>query len=352
MSAAASSPEHRLRLGALHLASGAELPDAEVAYATYGRLAPDGGNAILVTHGYTASHQMLAHGAGVAEGSWASLIGPGRVLDTQRYFIVCSNMLGSCYGTTGPASTDPRTGRPYGAAFPDITLQDIVAVQHRLLAHLGVRRLRAIVGPSYGGFQALQWALDHPEMVESVAAVVSAPYLPASPHMHLPTLMAALAADPGWNGGDYYAVPGGVQATLRRLRWDTLRAYGMDEVLRAQGLDATVRDRRMAAMADAWAAEFDAHALIVLLKAALAFDVRSQLPRLRCPVLHVTASTDLLFPPAEVRDSLAGVGGAGAVQYLEMPTLFGHQASGPAHALWAPALQNLLTGGLTPAPAA
>ncbi|RYF07877.1 MAG: alpha/beta fold hydrolase [Comamonadaceae bacterium] len=337
--------------GPLRLQSGEVLPQVDVAYAAYGELAPDGDNAILVTHGYTASHRMLAHGDGVAEGSWAPLIGPGRALDTRRYFIVCSNMLGSCYGTTGPASTDPRTGRPYGAGFPDITLQDIVQVQHGLLTHLGVRRLRAVVGPSYGGFQALQWALDHPGMVDAIAAIVSAPYLPDSPHMELAPLCAALAADPGWNGGDYYAVPGGVQAALQRLRTATLQAYGMNEVLRSQGLDESTRAKKIEAMARAWAGEFDAHALIVLLKAALAFDVRAQLGRLRCNVLHVTASTDLLFPPDEVRGTLTAAGGPRVAQYLEMPTLFGHQASGPAHALWSPALRELLAQD-APAPSA
>lgn len=341
-------------LGSLQLRSGAVLPEVDVAYATYGQLAPGGDNAILVTHGYTASHRMLAHGDGVAEGSWAPLIGPGRVLDTDRYFIVCSNMLGSCYGTTGPASIDPRTGRRYGPAFPDITLQDIVRVQHRLLGRLGIRHLRAVVGPSYGGFQALQWALDHPAQVGAVAAVVSAPFLPPSPHMDLPTLMAALSADPGWNGGRYAEQKGenqgenpGVQATLRGLRQATLQAYGMDEVLRAQGvLDAGQRQARIEAMARAWAAEFDAHALIVLLKAALAFDVRPDLHRLRCPVLHVTARTDLLFPPDAVRDTLAAVGSPAPSRYLEMDTPFGHQASGPAHALWSGALRDLLDGAL------
>lgn len=113
MSATAAS--QRLSVGPLALAKGARLHDVEVAYATYGRLAPDGRNAILATHGYTASHLMLAHGAGVAEGSWAPLIGPGKPLDTDRYFIVCSNMLGSSYGTTGPGSIDAATGAPYGA---------------------------------------------------------------------------------------------------------------------------------------------------------------------------------------------------------------------------------------------
>ncbi|MGJ7542019.1 alpha/beta fold hydrolase [Variovorax sp. LT1R16] len=330
-------------LGAFRLSSGVILPAVDVAYAAYGQLAPDGRNAILVTHGYTASHRMLAHGDGVAEGSWAPLIGPGRVLDTQRYYIVCANMLGSCYGSTGPASIDPRSGRAYGPDFPDITLQDIVAVQHRLLDRLGVRHLRAVVGPSYGGFQALQWALDHPGQVDAIAAVVSAPFLPPSPHMDLPTLLQAFARDPGWNDGR--PEPDGVRGTLCRLRVATLEAYGMDEVLRAQGLDAAARRRKIDGMARSWAGEFDAHALIVLLKAALAFDVRAQLHRIRSDVLHVVARTDALFAPSAVRGTLAGTRGRRALRYVEMDTPFGHQASGPAHALWSDALRELLGDG-------
>ena len=336
-----SAHDLRHRIGALTLQSGATLPEVEVAYAAYGQLDAQGANAILVTHGYTASHQMLAHGNGVAEGSWAPLIGPGCVLDTDRYFIVCSNMLGSCYGTTGPASLNPLSGQVYGADFPDITLRDIVQVQHRLLTHLGVRRLRAVVGPSYGGFQALQWALDHPEQVDSVAAVVSAPFLPPSPHMDLGLLLAALQSDPGWNGGRYEQTAG-VAGTLERLRVATLQAYGMDEVLRAQGHDAPARHQKIHAMARNWAGEFDAHALVTLLKTALRFDVRPQVDRIRCPVLHVVASTDQLFPPAAVRDSLAGVVSRRGSQYLEIETPFGHQASGPAHAQWSGALAALL----------
>ncbi|RYF70450.1 MAG: alpha/beta fold hydrolase, partial [Comamonadaceae bacterium] len=253
----------------------------------------------------------------------------------------CSNMLGSCYGTTGPASIDARTGRSYGADFPGIGLQDIVQVQHRLLTDLGVRRLRTVVGPSYGGFQALQWALDHPGQVDSVAAVVSAPFLPPSPHMDLRLLLAALESDPGWNGGRYDQT-GGVAGTLARLRVATLEAYGMEEVLQAQGLDASQRKERIRTMAQAWAVEFDAHALITLLKAALRFDLRPQLDRIACPVLHVVASTDQLFPPDAVRGSITSGVLRGKARYLEIDTKFGHQASGPAHAQWSGALAALL----------
>lgn len=330
-----------LSIGPFQLGNGCVLPEVNVAYATYGTLAPDGRNAILVTHGYTASHQMLAHGAGVAEGSWAPLIGAGKPLDTERYFIVCSNILGSSYGTTGPASTDPRSGRPYGHDFPDISFTDIVGVQRRLLERLGVMHLRAVVGPSYGGFQALQWAVDHPDMVAAIGVIASGPFFARNAYTDLAVLQAQLGADPAWRAGAY-PQPGQMRATLRALRIATLTTYGMDAVLQDQGLDAAARAQRIDAMADAWAREFDPGALVVLLKAGLAFDVRARLHEIRADVLHVIASTDTLFPPNATHSSdLQGVGAA-RLRYLEMDTPYGHTATGPAHALWSDALRQLI----------
>lgn len=344
MMTSAAVADARLSIGALRLASGEELPDVTVAYATYGQLAPDGRNTILVTHGYTASHQMLAHGTGVAEGSWAPLIGPGKPLDTDRYFIVCSNMLGSSYGTTGPASTDPRTGAPYGFGFPHITFTDIVEVQRQLLQRLGVRHLRVVVGPSYGGFQALQWAVDHPDMVQAIGVIASAPYFPRNEYTDLAALEAQLATDAAWRAG-VYPPPGAMHNTLRALRIQTLTTYGMDAVLADQGLDAAERAQRMAAMADTWAQEFDPGALVVLLKAGLQFDVRARLRDIQADVLHVVCSTDTLFPPSGTRRSdMAVVGDGRQVTYLEIDTPYGHTATGPSHALWSGALQQLISG--------
>ena len=137
------------------LESGSLLPQVTLAYEMYGALAPDGRNAILITHGYTNSQ----HAAGryapsdATPGWWDRLIGPGKAIDTRRFFVVSSNMLGSSYGSTGPASLNPATGKPYGPAFPDITLRDIVTAQHALLTRLGVTHLIAVMGPSYGGLQ-------------------------------------------------------------------------------------------------------------------------------------------------------------------------------------------------------
>ena len=144
---------------------------------TYGRLAPDGANAILVTHGYTGSHRAAGPPtpANPAGGWWKGLIGPGLALDTDRYFVVSSNMLGSSYGSTGPNSVNPATGKPYGPAFPDITLGDIVRAQRLMLDSLGVRHLVAVAGQSFGGFQAFQWAISYPDFMEGIVASVTAP---------------------------------------------------------------------------------------------------------------------------------------------------------------------------------
>lgn len=336
--------DERLSIGTLTLASGRRLADVTVAFERYGTLAADGRNAILVTHGYTASHRMLAHGSGVAEGSWGPLAGPGKPLDTDRYFLVCANMLGSSYGTTGPASLDPRTGRPYGADFPDITLADIVEVQHRLLQRLGVRHLRAVVGPSFGGFQALQWALDHPDRVDAIGVVLSAPHLPRSELASLDALLAELASDLNWNGGRY-ASQAAMAGALERLRLETMGSYGMEAVLAARGLSAAERAAHCRAAAAAWSREFDAHSLIVLLKAAQAFDVRGRIADIRADLLYVICDTDRLSPPDPALQAvMRRARGRRAARYVELRSDFGHMASGAAHALWRDALAELIEG--------
>ncbi|WP_354446467.1 alpha/beta fold hydrolase [Ottowia thiooxydans] len=331
--------DHFCSIGSLALKNGDSLPDVTIAYACYGKLSADGSNAILVTHGYTASHRLLAHGAGVAEGSWAPLIGPGKPLDPDRYFIVCPNMLGSCYGSTGPSSLNPKTGKPYGVTFPRIGFSDIVASQRALLDKLGVTHLRAVVGPSMGGFQALQWAIDHPDWLDTVAAVVSAPYLPQTESMSMDWLMHWLGRDPAWNNGEF--TPGALYDTMCRLRVATLRQYGMETILNAQGVDPTDVQGRMERMAAQWAHEFDPHALVVLLRAALDFDVQPFMGAIRAKVLHVVARSDKLFPPnATMNCEMARV--LGSYRYVEMDTDLGHSSSGPAHALWSPALAALI----------
>src|SRR5207247_4487266 len=153
---------------ALPLQRGGQLRPITVAYETWGKLNAEGDNAVLITHALTGSSH--AHEAESPDDTkvawWNPLIGPGRFFDTTRYFVICSNVLGSCYGTTGPSSIDPNTGQTYGMRFPVITIRDMVETQRKLIEHLGVRQLHMVAGGSIGGQQALEWAVAHPELVE------------------------------------------------------------------------------------------------------------------------------------------------------------------------------------------
>lgn len=328
---------------AFKLDRGGVLPEMTLAYETYGRLAPDGRNAILVTHGFTSSH----HAAGTytagdaAAGSWDGLIGPGKAIDTARYFVVSSNMLGSSYGSTAPRSTNPATGKPYGPDFPDITVRDIVRAQKLLLESLHVRHLVAVAGPSYGGFQAFQWAVTYPGFMDGIVAVVTSLKMrPGGDPVN--TLTTRFASDPSWNGGWHYD-RGGISATLAALRYETLLNYGQNEILAARIPDPAERQARLRQMAEAWAREFDPNSMITLRKALLSYDTTGELGKIRARVLYVLSRTDKLFPPAiapEVMDALAKAGVD--AKYVEIDSDFGHSASGPEWAKWGPALRVFL----------
>jgi homoserine O-acetyltransferase/O-succinyltransferase len=311
------------------LQSGEVLPEVIIAYVTRGRLAPDGRNAVLVTHGYTSGQRMIEAGAGSSEGAWSTLVGPGAPIDTDHCFVVCSNMLGSSYGSTNAASINPRVGRPYGSRFPHITVADIVTAQHRLLEHLGVRHLRAVVGPSYGGFQAFQWAVIFPNAMDAIVPVVSSPKAQSTDRVA--TLLARFERDPNWNGGDYYDTPG-MGATMLALRIDTLKRYGM-----------AASEAEIARVASVWAQEFDANSLLILGRAMESYDVAPDMARIRVPVLYVLSRTDELFPPSlapGVIDSLRKLGVDAA--YFEIDSEHGHLASGADAAKWAPALREFM----------
>ena len=323
----------------LVLASGAVLRAPVTAYRCMGRLNAEGTNAVLVLHGYTTGHTMRDPDANVAEGSWAELVGPGKPIDTARYFVVCPNMLGSSYGSTGPASIDPSTGRPYGADFPDITVADIVAAQKTLLDALGVRRLAAVVGPSFGAYQSFQWAVSYPEMVERVAAAVGAPWHPAPPGA-ADTILAGLRSAPGW---DAWAAgeSGALFDTLVSMRTDTLNKYGVDVELAERFPDPALRAQEVDLLAREWAGEFDPMSLVVLMRAAESFDLRAQLAAIRAPVMYVISRTDPMFSPALAKEVLA-LPGTQSWTYVELDSEKGHFASGADAALWADALWRLM----------
>lgn len=188
------------------LGNGEVMPEVTIAYETYGRLAADGRNAVLLTHGFTGSHHFAGRNPanGGQPGSWDGLVGPGKAIDTDRLFVVASNMLGSSFGSTNAASANPRTGEPYGPDFPHITIRDIVAAQKALLDSLGVARLVAVAGPSYGGYQGYQWAVAYPDFMDAIVAVNTAPWASVNTDRQLAEVSEKLAADPEWHGGRYY----------------------------------------------------------------------------------------------------------------------------------------------------
>ncbi|RZJ10295.1 MAG: homoserine O-acetyltransferase [Rubrivivax sp.] len=190
----------------LPLRSGASLPAYDLMVETYGQLNADRSNAVLVCHALNASHHVAGTYAGQAksEGWWDNLIGPGKALDTDRFFVIGVNNLGSCFGSTGPMHVNPATGRAWGADFPVVTVQDWVDSQARLVERLGINKLAAVLGGSLGGMQALDWALRYPERVEHCIAIATAPNLSAQNIAFNEVARRAIVTDPDFHGGHFY----------------------------------------------------------------------------------------------------------------------------------------------------
>ena len=325
------------------LQSGVVMPKVTIAYRTLGELSPASDNAVLVTHGNTSGPQMIDPGGSTGEGSWSEIVGPGKAIDTNRYFVVCPNMLGSSYGSTNAASIDPLTGKRYGANFPDITVGDIVASQRLLLDALGIASLVAIVGPSYGGFQAFQWAVDYPDAARGIAAVVSSPMVPRErSEGNLLHLRTTLSKDPHWNGGDYYD-HGGVLESMIQIRTATLKTYGIETRLRDTLSDPDEIEAAIRKEATQWARGFDANSLLILAKALRSFDVTGKFNRISAKVLYVLSRTDRLFPPELAPDVMAGLKAAGVeADYFLLDSDYGHSASGRDAQKWTPRLRRFM----------
>ena len=325
------------------LESGVAMPAVTIAYRTLGVLAPDRNNAALITHGNTSGPQMIDPDGSTGEGSWKDLVGPGKPVDTNRFFAICPNMLGSSYGSTNAASIDPATGKPYGPRFPDITVGDIVATQHALLGHFGIEKLVAIVGPSYGGFQAFQWAVNYPDRMKGIAAVVTSPAVPRERSVgNVERLTTALAKDPNWNGGDYYE-RGDIPQTMTQIRIATLKTYGIEARLAKtmsdpQQIEAAIRDE-----AARWAQSFDANSLLTLAKALRGFDITSRFGDIKAKVLYVLSRTDRLFPPELAQVVMPALKQAGVdADYFLLDSEYGHSASGLDAQKWAPRLRQFM----------
>jgi len=325
------------------LQNGDVMPTAKIVYETYGRLTTGGRNAVLITHGYTSSHHAAGRNPANRNlpGWWDALIGPGKAIDTDKLFVVSSNMLGSSFGSTNGASIDPRTGRPYGPDFPAITVRDIVAAEKALLDGLGVEHLVAVAGPSYGGYQAFQWAVAYPGLVDAIVPVVTAPKA-QNVESSLAELQARLAADPEWNGGRYYNT-GGAKTVLTELRIEMLKRNGIEAALAPRYPDRESREAEIRRQAVDWAKSWDANSLVILRRGTIGYDTVKDFSKISAKVLYVLCRTDRLFPPSIAPGVMQALAAAGVdARYFEIDSDLGHSASGPEHAKWSPVLREFL----------
>lgn len=352
--------------GPLLLDGGATLSPVDIAYETYGTLAPDGGNAILVCHALTGDqHVASTHPMTGKPGWWARMVGPGKPIDTDRYFVICSNVIGSCMGSSGPASICPDTGRPWGMAFPVITIRDMVRAQALLLDHLGIARLYAVVGGSMGGMQALSWAATFPERLNACIVIASTARHSAQNIAFHEVGRQAIMADPRWTEGEYYATGEAPTAGLavarmaahitylseagltakfgRKLQGREAKTFGFDadfqveSYLRHQGLSFTDR--------------FDANSYLYITRAMDYFDLAEEHGGMLAHAFAgattrfclVSFDTDWLYSTAESRTIVRALNAAGAaVSFVELSSPFGHDA----FLLESPELDRVISGFL------
>jgi homoserine O-acetyltransferase/O-succinyltransferase len=331
------------------LEQGGSLKGLTLAYETWGELDPNRRNAVLVCHALTGD----AHAAGVSgpghptDGWWDPIIGPGRALDTDRLFVVCVNVLGGCQGSTGPASTDPATGAPYGSRFPVITVRDMVRGQRLVADHLGIGQWLAVVGGSMGGMQVLEWGVIYPGRVRGLVFIASAAAASAQQIAWSTVGRTAIANDPAWRDGDYYdAGPGGGPHAGLALARQIAQIHYRSEVVFADrfGRQSTAPidhfglwdrfeiESYLDYQGDKLVKRFDANSYLVLNKAMDLHDVgrgrgglAAALARITSPVCTMAIDSDTLYPPyqqEEVRDLLVGRGVP--VEHVTIESPHGH----------------------------
>ncbi|WP_422936084.1 homoserine O-acetyltransferase MetX [Sinomonas sp. P47F7] len=278
-----------LGIGALEFEAGGELPEVELAYETWGTLNADASNAVLIHHALTGSTH-VAQGHTEEPGWWDALVGPGKPVDTERYFVVAANMVGGCYGSTGPGSPDPD-GRPWGSRFPFVTIRDSVRAEARLADGLGIRRWHAVVGGSMGGARALEWGATYPERVKHCVVVAIGAYSTAEQIAIAQSQVLAIRQDPNFRDGDYYgrATPSAGLGLARRIAHISYRSeaeLGHRFGRRGQGaedpFDASAgiasRGRYQVEsyldhQADKLVGRFDANSYVILTEALMSHDV-------------------------------------------------------------------------------
>lgn len=320
-------------LGALPLESGEHLPEVTLAYETWGTLAEDGSNAVLVLHALTGDSHVRgpAGPAHPGPGWWEEMVGPGRPLDTDRWFVIAPNVLGGCQGSTGPSSP-AADGRPWGSRFPSLTVRDQVEAERRLRDQLGISRWALVIGGSMGGMRAVEWAVSHPEDVERLAVIASSARATADQIAWNIAQIGAIELDPGFRGGDYYDAPEGEGperglGIARRIAHTTYRtARELEERFgnRPQGTEDPLGAggrHQVTSYLDHHAVKlsrrFDANSYLVLARSMNTHDVgrarggvAAALGRVRARTLVVAIDTDRLFPPDLVLEIAEHVPGA------------------------------------------
>ena len=337
-------------LPTLPLDSGLVLEPVTIAYETYGRLNEDRTNAILILHALSGD----AHAAGYyadddKPGWWEMMVGPGKGFDTDRHFVICSNVIAGCKGSTGPSSIDPATGTEYALRFPVVTVADMVRAQKELLDTLGIKRLLAVCGGSMGGMQALQWAVAYPEMVASCIAIAATPKHSPMQIAFNEVVRQAIMADPNWNNGDYYqgTPPDNGLAVARMIGHIT---YLSDESMHEKfgrrlkgkqvlGFDFTMDfevESYLKYQGEIFTRRFDANTYLYITKALDYFDLTSDkgvlvetfrdLPE-DMRFLIIAFSSDWLYPPYQSKEIVKALKGNGLdCTYLEMKSSYGHDA--------------------------
>jgi homoserine O-acetyltransferase len=334
----------------LRLKGGAELPSFELSYETYGELNAARSNAVLVCHALNASHHVAGFYAEDQSniGWWDNLVGPGKPLDTNRFFVVGSNYIGSCFGSTGPASINPATGKPWGADFPVVTVEDWVEAQARLADHLGIERFAAVIGGSLGAMQALQWTLSYPERIRHSLVIAAAARLTPQNIAFNEVARQAIMTDPDFHGGHYYdkgVVPVRGLRIARMIGHITyLSGEAMAEkfgrLLRrgAPGFDFDVDfeiESYLRYQGDKFSTYFDANTYLRITKALDYYDpaadfggsLSAALARAKAAFLVVSFKSDWRFPPPQSREIVrALLDNRRIVSYLEIDAPGGHDA--------------------------
>ncbi|WP_407432584.1 homoserine O-acetyltransferase [Methanobrevibacter sp.] len=330
------------------LESGRTLKDITVAYETYGELNSDKSNAILICHALTGD----AHAAGWHKGSkkpgwWEIVIGPGKVIDTEKYFIICSNVLGGCKGTTGPSSINPKTGKEYALDFPVITIKDMVDVQKELIDSFGINQLYAIIGGSMGGMQVLQWIVSYPEMMKKAIPIATTAQSSPQQIAFNEVGRQAIFSDPDWNEGNYYGTGKTPRSGLSLARMIAHITYLSDESMYLKfGRDLQDKDEisydftmdfqvesYLHHQGESFVKRFDANSYLYITKAVDLFDlavnnsVIEGLKDVKCKLEVISVDSDWLYPTEQSTDLVAALNANDIeVSFSEIKSNYGHDA--------------------------